>query len=66
MIADFPPVFPCAEQAGLLTAIDAIADPDAAPTVAARLREFAASPALARLDGQSATRLLSQLNDRLT
>ncbi len=66
MMADFPPVFPCAEQTGLLAAIDAIADPDAAPAVAARLREFAASPALARLDGQSATRLLSQLNDRLT
>ena len=66
MMADFPHVFPCAEQAGLLAAIDAIADPDAAPAVAARLREFAASPALARLDGQSATRLLSQLNDRLT
>ena len=66
MNTDFPPVLPCAEQAGLLAAINAIADPAEAPAVAARLRDFAASPALAGLDGQWSARLLSQLNDRLT
>lgn len=50
----------------MLAAIDAIADPGEAPAVAARLREFSASPLLAMLDGQALTRLLSQLNDHLT
>ena len=62
----FVPVFPCAEQAALLAAIEAIADVGKAPAVAARVRAFAADPALSALDGQGLTRLLSQLNDRLS
>lgn len=66
MSGTFAPVFPCTEQAALLAAINAIADPGEAPAVAARLREFSSSPVLAMLDGQALTRLLSQLNDHLT
>lgn len=66
MSAIFESVFPCAEQAALLSAIDALTDLAMAPVVAGRLRTFSASPALSVLNGQSLTRLLSGLNDRLT
>jgi CBS domain-containing protein len=56
----------CRQQLDLAAALDALSSLEAAPAVAARLRDYLLTMAGNGLDGLVATHLVSRFNDRLT
>jgi CBS domain-containing protein len=57
---------PCRQQLDIVAALHSLADLQAAPALAGRLREYLLTAAGSGLDGLVATRLISVVNDRLT